>query len=164
MKNAPLNRLWLNRWWLKFYYRQENNSIVYFPRSGGPGLSWIHSFFFCMWLNTNLSLVDLTCMAIFVYITTYFHTFVTFSPKRAVKVNISLFIWLDFNTALWDFLETCNEEEEHDAGTLYCSLNRYQWGLDWLVKVSLFFVKVKVKCLCAHCTPVMRALIPDAAE
>lgn len=31
MKNASLNRLWLNRWWLKFYYRQENTCIVYFP-------------------------------------------------------------------------------------------------------------------------------------
>lgn len=30
MENASLNRLWLNRWWLKFHFRQEDN-YCFFP-------------------------------------------------------------------------------------------------------------------------------------
>lgn len=46
---------------------------------------------------------------------------------------------------MWDLELTVDSQwrrHEHDADTLYYSLNRYQWGLECLVRVSLFFVHI----------------------
>lgn len=72
MENASLNRLWLNRWWLKFHYRQEGNYSLS-PELGGSALSWFHPqciLLFCGWVNTFLllSLVDLSCTHLYLSI------------------------------------------------------------------------------------------------
>lgn len=87
MENASLNRHWLNIWWLKFHYRQEDNYSL-FQR-------WRFSFvliplpefilLFCVRVNTLLPLSfcwsDLyTCTSTFVHLTTYLHTFFSFFP------------------------------------------------------------------------------------